>query len=137
MGNRLTSNQNNQSWEYDANHQLTSIGDSGYLYDDNGSMTQRTFNNVPQKLIYDIGGRLQLVSNLIPSDIEGEAPEEVTVATYTYDPFGRCLSKTVSGTTTYFLYGAQGLMAEYESGVTPLEITAIGQMPIGVVIHYI
>jgi RHS repeat-associated protein len=119
-GNRLTSDKNNDSWEYNANNQLTNIGDSGYLYDDNGSMTQRTLEDITQKFVYGLDGRLDQVSNLAVSDAEGEASIETTIATYSYDPFGRRLSKTVSGVTTYFLYGTQGLIAEYDEQGQPI-----------------
>lgn len=119
VGNRLTSHKSNDSSEYNANHQLNSVGGSLYLYDENGRMIQRILDNVTQEFTYDIQGRLQKVSDLVASDID-EASIETTIATYTYDPFGRRLSKNVSGVTTYFLYGIQGLMAEYDEQGNPV-----------------
>jgi RHS repeat-associated protein len=124
VGNRLTSHKNNDSWGYDENHQLNSIGSTSYQYNDNGSMTHRSFTlpnqtaSIEQEFVYGIDGRLEQVKNLA-----GESSVEKVVAHYTYDPFGRRLSKTVfdvnsdnsgASKTTYFLYSAQGLMAEYD-----------------------
>ena len=39
-------------------------------------------------------------------------------ASYSYDPFGRRLSKTVNGTTTRFLYDGDDLLAETDSAGT-------------------
>ena len=128
VGNRLTSHKNSDNWSYDDNHQLNSIGTTSYQYNDNGSMVQRTLSaldqtdSINQTFMYDINGRLQQVAN-----ISGENASAIPVANYTYDPFGRRLSKTIfdtnsdnngASTTTYFLYSAQGLMAEYnEQGI--------------------
>ena len=38
-----------------------------------------------------------------------------TLGQYTYDPFGRRLSKTVNGVTTWFHYNDTGLLAEYSA----------------------
>ncbi|MCA9368358.1 RHS domain-containing protein, partial [Candidatus Kaiserbacteria bacterium] len=38
-----------------------------------------------------------------------------TLGQYTYDPFGRRLSKTVNGVTTWFHYDDTGLLAEYSA----------------------
>jgi RHS repeat-associated protein len=128
VGNRLTSHENSDNWSYDDNHQLKSIGTTSYQYNDNGSMTQRLLSvpnqvaSINQEFVYGIGGRLKQVKN----KAQGSDSTKV-LANYSYDPFGRRLSKTVFGangdnsgesTTTYFLYSAQGLMAEYnEQGV--------------------
>ncbi|CAK7039270.1 RHS repeat domain-containing protein [Saezia sanguinis] len=38
----------------------------------------------------------------------------VEIASYQYDPFGRRISKTVNGQTTYYLYTDEGLIAEID-----------------------
>jgi RHS repeat-associated protein len=124
VGNRLSSHKNSDNWRYDDNHQLNSIGTTSYQYNNNGSMTQRILSTLDQAdsinqiFIYGIDGRLKKVENT-----SGENTPAIPIANYTYDPFGRRLSKTIFdnlgiSTTTYFFYSAQGLMAEYdEQGV--------------------
>ncbi|NPU93026.1 MAG: hypothetical protein HPY82_14050 [Gammaproteobacteria bacterium] len=41
-----------------------------------------------------------------------------TSATYSYDPYGRRIKKTVNGTTTWFLWNGSELLAEYNSAGT-------------------
>lgn len=114
VGNRLTSAGIEEAWQYNANHQLTANDTGSYQYDDNGSMTVRpVVPSMQQRLDYDIRGRLSQVTN--QSDNGDGTVTENTVATYQYDPFGRRISKNVDGTTTYFLYGQNGLMAEYNA----------------------
>ncbi|MCO6565757.1 MAG: hypothetical protein J6581_10010, partial [Apibacter sp.] len=36
------------------------------------------------------------------------------IASYQYDPFGRRISKTVNGETTYYIYSSEGLLAELD-----------------------
>lgn len=114
VGNRLTSEGIEDAWQYNASHQLTAIGTDSYQYDDNGSMTMRSVTpGVQQHFDYDIRGRLSQVTN--QSDNGDGTVTESTVATYQYDPFGRRISKTVDGVISYFLYGQNGLMAEYNA----------------------
>ncbi|MCX8747759.1 hypothetical protein J3U64_09850, partial [Snodgrassella sp. B3800] len=36
------------------------------------------------------------------------------IASYQYDPFGRRISKTVNGKTTYYIYSSEGLIADLD-----------------------
>ena len=49
------------------------------------------------------------------------------VASYTYDPFGRRISKQVGTNTTYYLYSDEGLIAEYDEAGN--EIWSYGYAP--------
>lgn len=121
VGNRLTSHKNSDNWNYDANHQLKSIGSTNYQYNENGSMTGRSLSlqnpgdTLNQEFVYGIDGRLKQVNNKAEGSEGGSSS---VLANYSYDPFGRRISKTVfnngASKTTYFLYSAQGLMAEYD-----------------------
>lgn len=107
VGNRKTTQVSQAPWNYNGNHELESRPNITYQYDDNGSTTQITKAGQNTTLIYNGSNRLSEVK-----DHSG-----ATVATYYYDPFGRRLSKDVSGTKTYFMYTPQGLSGEYtESG---------------------
>jgi RHS repeat-associated protein len=44
------------------------------------------------------------------------ASNATTAAAYGYDPFGKRLAKTVNGTTTYYLYDNEDIIAEYDGG---------------------
>ncbi|MCO6548131.1 MAG: hypothetical protein J6583_10195 [Gilliamella sp.] len=52
---------------------------------------------------YNAAERLSRVSN-----------DTREVASYQYDPFGRRISKTVNGETTYYIYSSEGLLAELD-----------------------
>jgi RHS repeat-associated protein len=104
VGNRLTTQASPTPWIYNANHALQSRPEAiSYGYDANGSTTQITRNGQTTQLIYNAANRL--------AEIKDHANQ--SVATYRYDPFGRRISKTVHGDTTYFLYSPQGLIGEY------------------------
>jgi RHS repeat-associated protein len=104
VGNRLTTQASPTPWIYNANHALQSRPEAiSYGYDANGSTTQIIRNGQTTHLIYNAANRL--------AEIKDHANQ--SVATYRYDPFGRRISKTVHGDTTYFLYSPQGLIGEY------------------------
>lgn len=87
---------------YDTANRLMSWGgNSSYTYDANGSLISDGLNT------YSWDARNQL------SSISGGAN-----ASFGYDPFGRRIAKTVSGTTTQFLYDGLGIVQEL-SGSTP------------------
>ncbi len=107
--NRLTDSRdaNPNTWEYDNRDRLKKRGKLNYAYDDNGSLISitHTDNGLQKRFIYNLDNRLTEVK-----DGSGN-----TIARYQYDPFGRRVSKTVSGTTTYFFYAQEGLVAEMDS----------------------
>jgi len=129
MGNRFYSkyagNETNEM-EYSANNlnqylSVTSVVSvRAYSYDLNGNQLtyyrQATNGWTTNYLVWDIEDRLTAITNQ-----EGE------VARYTYDPFGRRLSKVVNGNTNYYLYADEGLIGEYDSAGN--EICSYGYQP--------
>lgn len=118
VGNRLTSASSNQpsavSYTHNQNNELTNAGTIAYSYDQNGNTTQETNGSSSiTKYIYNTSNRLERV----------ELPNG-RIATYTYDPFGRRIKKTITpsplageGTgegVTYYLYADEGLIGEYD-----------------------
>ncbi|HCI45356.1 MAG TPA: hypothetical protein DE315_07510 [Candidatus Omnitrophica bacterium] len=84
---------------YTANdlNQYTSVGGTTHLYDTNGNLTNDGNNTYG----YDEQNRLSSVVGLQSS-------------VYAYDAFNRRVSKTVNGTTTYFIYDDSSVIAEYD-----------------------
>ncbi|MFC1885395.1 RHS repeat domain-containing protein [Thermodesulfobacteriota bacterium] len=117
VGNRLTASGVTDEWSYNDNNELQGYDDVSYEYDENGSITQKTDNGVVTKFFYNVEGRLERV----------EDGSSNVLAEYYYDPFGRRLWKEVSGTTTFFQYADEGLVAEYDG--TGTEIKAYGYKP--------
>lgn len=111
IGDRM-SGPDARAYAYGESHELLSqtqdTGEWVYSYNANGSLDSKAESDGSGILLdswryeYDLQGRLSRVSR-----------KGALVATYTYDPFGRRLSKTVNGVTTYFLYNDTGLVAEY------------------------
>jgi RHS repeat-associated protein len=117
VGNRLTASGVTDEWSYNANNELQGYDDVSYEYDENGSITQKTDNGVITKFFYNVEGRLERV----------EDGSSNIIAEYYYDPFGRRLWKEVSGSTTFFQYADEGLVAEYDE--TGTEIKTYGYKP--------
>ncbi len=86
-------------------NQYTQVGANTYTNDANGNLT----NDGTNTYTYDVENRLiSVVSG--PSTVD-----------YTYDGFGRRISKTVNGNTTYFIYDADQIIAEYDTAGTLLK----------------
>jgi RHS repeat-associated protein len=124
VGNRTTSAAAAGDWTYNSNNELLSLpglnGQSSpttYQYDANGNTIQKNANGQIQNYVYDVNNRL----------IQVKDGNNNVIATYTYDPFGRRISKEVSGVKTYFLYSDEGLIGEYDS--TGNEIKTYGYKP--------
>ena len=109
VGNRLTTAEAGSNWQYNNNNQLSQITsdteNDSYVYDANGNLASKTVNGQTFTYIYNTEQRL----------IRVEDPANQPIAEYTYDPFGRRLSKTIGVVTTYFLYSQEGLVAEYDA----------------------
>ncbi|WP_158657855.1 RHS repeat-associated core domain-containing protein [Agarilytica rhodophyticola] len=93
---------------YNGNNQLSSLNNNAqsFTYDDAGNLTARTWANDAaqnQSWVYDHFDR----------------PVHITSANldarYSYTSDGRRLSKTVNGTTTYYLWDGTQLIAEYQN----------------------
>ncbi|MCK4528831.1 RHS domain-containing protein [candidate division WOR-3 bacterium] len=117
LDNRLTSAGVSGNWSYNANNELQGYDTVSFNYDANGNTTKKTAESQETNYIYDIEDRL----------IEVKDGNDVLIASYYYDPFGRRLWKEVDGTRTYFLYSDEGLVGEYDS--TGAELRTYGYTP--------
>jgi len=103
-------------WQYNAHNQLVSHNGIGYRYNRDGHLIERGALQADGRLIqsgaidhwlyqYDARERLVAVQK------NGQL-----LARYTYNPLGQRISKTLpqQGTTTYYLYSEEGLVAEYD-----------------------
>ena len=86
-------------------NQYTSIGGVGPGYDDDGNLTS------------DAGGNTHGSARTYQWDAENKLRQVSSgaVASYRYDPYGRRISKTAGGATTWFIYDGWNLIAEYQS----------------------
>ena len=103
VGNRLSASGVSGSIDHNANNELEYYGDISFDYDANGNMTAKTSASESWVYAYNVQNRLVRVEE-----------DDLLVAEYGYDPFGRRLWKEVDGVRTYFLYSDEGLVAEYD-----------------------
>jgi RHS repeat-associated protein len=95
--------------EYNANNQLTEWGSASLYYDANGNMTSDGTNS------YVWNARNQLASM------------DSSAYTFQYDGYGRRTGKSISGTTTNYLYdGANSVQELSGSTVTANLLTGLG-----------
>jgi RHS repeat-associated protein len=106
-GNRLTAQATGSAaWSYSAADELLSIGAlRSFTWNDAGDLASRADTGGTTTYEYDAAGRLHIV----------RAPSGAVVAEYRYDADGLRVVKKVGTTTTYAIYGEQGLLAEYDS----------------------
>jgi RHS repeat-associated protein len=102
VGNRLTDSRVPGAWRYNENNELTSRGNASLDYDANGNLVREGTSDTALLFEYDTNNRLTTIK-----DQNG-----VRLSSYVYDPFGRRLWKETAGGRTYFLYSAEGLIAE-------------------------
>ncbi|OGX05564.1 MAG: hypothetical protein A3G87_00340 [Omnitrophica bacterium RIFCSPLOWO2_12_FULL_50_11] len=131
VGNRLT-DQRGASYTYDEANRLLSRNGTTYPYDKNGNQT----SDGTYTYTYDEENRLTEVTE-----------NTAFLATYTFDPFGNRLSKTVSGATAYYLYDEEDILAAFDSTGNPLasithgpgidEPIALHEPASGATYHYI
>jgi RHS repeat-associated protein len=114
--NRIASQHQPGTWNYNQNNQLLQWGvendKTSYTYNKLGHTEQETIiqNEIIAKqrsYYYNAAERLTEVKE-----------NGTSIAQYRYDPFGRRISKTVNGQTTYFQYSDEGLIAEYNQNGT-------------------
>ena len=103
VGNRLTASGVSGDIEHNANNELELYGDISYAYDANGNTISKTSASEDWVYSYNVQNRLVRVEE-----------DDLLVAEYGYDPFGRRMWKEVDGVRTYFLYADEGLVAEYD-----------------------
>ena len=92
------------SASYDAANELTNWAGAPFSYDANGNLTADGAN----KYVWDARNHLSSMTTSTGSPL----------GSFTYDPFGRRTGKTVTGTTTGFLYDGANAVQEL-SGSTP------------------
>jgi RHS repeat-associated protein len=87
-------------------NQCTNIVGVNPGYDDDGNLTS------------DAGGNTHGSARTYQWDAENQLRQVSSgaVAAYRYDPYGRRISKTAGGVTTWFIYEGWNLVAEYQSG---------------------
>lgn len=105
IGNRLTENDGSTtSYTYPStSSKLSSVGSDSYTYDAAGNIT----DNDTYKFTWNAAGQLEEVK---------DSSTSTSIATYVYDASNLRTSKTVSGTTTYYVHGLGGvLLGEYDS----------------------
>ena len=143
LGNRLTLTDpaGTTAGGYDPLSQVTRLdypagfftADTSYLYDGVGNRLRETVNGTPanyspnslnqyrqretQTFTYDGNGNLTNdQTTIFAYDSENRLlSASANTSSYTYDPFGRRLSKTVGGVTTRFLYDGEQLLAETDA----------------------
>jgi YD repeat-containing protein len=96
VGNRLTASGVSGDIEHNANNELSVYGDISFEYDANGNMTSKTSASESWEYTYNVQNRLGRVEE-----------DDLLIAEYGYDPFGRRLWKEVDGTRIDFLYSLQ------------------------------
>ena len=116
VGNRLTASGVSGDIEHNQNNELSLYGDISFDYDANGNMTAKTSASESWVYAYNVQNRLVRVEE-----------DDLLVAEYGYDPFGRRLWKEVDGIRTYFLYSDEGLVAEYDDSGN--ELRSYGYRP--------
>jgi len=98
VGNRASGN--GIGYVANAVNQYADVGGVTLAYDANGSLT----NDGTRTNTFDAENRLGSVSSATGT------------ASYEYDAFGRRVSSTVNGVSTYFVYGRSDVVAEYGTG---------------------
>ena len=84
---------------YDAANEQTSFAGATLTYDQNGNLTDDGANTY----VWDARNRLVSISGGV-------------TASFSYDPLGRRISKTIGGVTTQFLYDGNDIVQEIQSG---------------------
>ena len=102
-GNR-TSRNGGAAWVYEGENRLCRWPEGEYTWNTVGQVVQRRVGDQNQQFEYDVLDRITTVR-----DAAGDV-----VATYGYDSMGRRVRKTVNGRTIYYLWGNNGLLAEYD-----------------------
>ncbi len=109
VGNRTTAD----GVAYTPNNlnQYNQVNSQVYSYDGNGNLT----DDGPNGYTYDVENRLTSAQNVSHN------------STYAYDGLGRRISKTVDGSTTYFVYDGDQIIEERNSAGTLLASYLYGE----------
>jgi RHS repeat-associated protein len=114
-GNRVSSHQN--TYTYNDLNQLTESATHLYTYDPDGNLTKEIDKATGEQKLsyYSSDNRLKKFEHIPAGQFTA-----ATIATYTYDSYGRRLSKTVNGTTTHFHWEGDNLAMELDDSFTPI-----------------
>ena len=108
-GNRINSSLHGDGYVTDANNRLVSDGIYNYEYDNQGNLIRQIeigTGNI-EELEWDYLNRLIAV---VDKDSAGNETQRVE---FTYDMFGRRLSKTVDGDAIYFVYDRDNVILDF------------------------
>jgi RHS repeat-associated protein len=102
-------------------YQVTVTGSAAsYSYDPNGNLTQKTENGHVWDYVWNAENQLiRVCKDLVPPqtcDSDGMA-----IASFSYDPLGRRISKRVSGVETTYTYDWEDILREMGSGGAQLK----------------
>ena len=124
LGNRTTRTDGATTWyfNYDAANQLEEIRrdsaagplTAGFVYDDNGNLTQKCESGTVSRSATACSG--STILNLAYDSLDRLAQADKTgIANeiYQYDPQGRRIRKTVGGSSIDYLYAGANIYAEY------------------------
>ena len=108
-GNRVSSSLHGSGYITDPNNRLVSDGTYNYEYDNQGNLIRQVeiATGQVQELEWDYLNRLIAV---VDKDSAGNETQRVE---FTYDMFGRRLSKTVDGDATYFVYDRDNVILDF------------------------
>ena len=108
-GNRVSSSRHGEGYVTDANNRLVSDGTYNYEYDNQGNLISQTeiATGKIQELEWDYRNRLVA---FVDRDAAGNETQRVE---FSYDMFGRRLSKTVEGEATYFVYDRDDVILDF------------------------
>jgi len=102
VGNRLSS-ADSSDWTYDNCNRLLAYDGVSFTYDENGNTTSKTDANGMVSYGYDYENRL----------CDLKASERAI--SYTYDPFGKRLSKVLDGNPEWYLYDKKDVIRSYDN----------------------
>jgi RHS repeat-associated protein len=108
VGNRLSDTA--KQYAYNTGNQLTAAGSISFGYDATGNTTASN----QWSYTWDAAGRMT------------SATDGTTLASFTYDPFGRRIGKTVNGVTTNYVYDNADIIASITNGAVTKFVHGLG-----------
>jgi RHS repeat-associated protein len=121
-GNRLTSSitmtdTETRSFVYDTLNRLTSTDTHTYVYDADGNLTEEIDNDTGEKKKYFFNSQNRMYR--YEHYANAAAPAD-TIATYTYDLYGRRIRKSVNGVVTHFFWEGDNMAMELDATYNPI-----------------
>lgn len=106
VGNRTGSHLSAQ-YTYDAANRLLSDAKFDYVYNANGSLTEKTERSNGAKMSYSYDAENHLIGISLPGG---------GLVAYRYDGFGRRIEKKVNGVVTRYIYDGESILLEMDAG---------------------